>query len=124
MMPRLTGGVIPSLLVRDLAETFAFYETLGFRITGRSPDGSWGEVGRDDVVVQFFTEPPHGVADRPGLSGTLYIRAEGIDALAAMLAGKLPFAWGPETMAYGMRELGLKDPNGYVLAFTEPVPPA
>jgi catechol 2,3-dioxygenase-like lactoylglutathione lyase family enzyme len=120
MVPRLTSGVIPSLLVSDLAETFAFYETLGFRITGRSPDGTWGEVGRDDVVLQLFTDPPHGIADRPCLSGTLYIRAEGIDALAAMLEGKIPFAWGPETMPYGMRELGLRDPNGYILAFTEP----
>jgi hypothetical protein len=32
----------------------------------------------------------------------------------------MDFAWGPEVMEYGMREFGVRDPNGYFLAFTEP----
>lgn len=30
-------------------------------------------------------------------------------------------AWGPEVREWGARELGLEDPNGYFLTFTEPV---
>jgi hypothetical protein len=29
-------------------------------------------------------------------------------------------AWGPEVREWGARELGLQDPNGYFLTFTEP----
>jgi hypothetical protein len=28
-------------------------------------------------------------------------------------------AWGPEHREWGMREMGLQDPNGYFLTFTE-----
>jgi hypothetical protein len=50
----------------------------------------------------------------------LYFHPESVEALAAEWQGKVPFAWGPEVMDYGMREFGIRDPNGYYLAFTEP----
>jgi hypothetical protein len=31
--------------------------------------------------------------------------------------------WGPEVREWGMRELGLRDPNGYFVTFTEPASP-
>ena len=46
--------------------------------------------------------------------------ADSVVALAEEWSGKVEFAWGPEVMEYGMREFGIKDPNGYYLAFTEP----
>ena len=119
---RRGARVTPSLLVRDLASTLQFHQRLGFAVTGRSEAGSpaWAEVRRDEAVIQFFTEAPHGVPDMPCLSGTLYFHPESVEALAAEWAGKVPFAWGPEVMPYGMRELAIQDPDGYFLAFTEP----
>ena len=32
--------------------------------------------------------------------------------------------WGPEDMSYGMREFAIKDPDGYLLSFGQPLPPA
>jgi hypothetical protein len=29
-------------------------------------------------------------------------------------------AWGPEAREWGTRQLGLRDPNGYYITFTEP----
>ncbi len=29
--------------------------------------------------------------------------------------------WGPEEMPYGMHEFAIKDPNGYLLSFGQPV---
>lgn len=123
MSARLGARVTVSLLAADLGRTLAFYQGLGFRVTGEydDDDGTWAEVRRDSAVLQFFTDPPPGVPPRPALSGTIYFYPDDVAALAEEWQGKVAFEWGPEVMPYGMREFGLKDPNGYYLAFTEPV---
>lgn len=109
---------VPSLLVRDMAETLAFYSSLGFHTTGGSDQ--WAEASRDGVSIQFYTEPPDGTPDAPVCSGTFYIWVKNVNALANEFRGKIEFAWGPEVMVYGMNEFGIQDPNGYYIAFTEP----
>lgn len=116
--------MVPSLLIRDFDETLAFYEMLGFTVTGRHPadgDPEWIEVGRDGATLQFFAEAPVGLPGAPMMSGTLYFYPESVAALAEEFRGKVDFTWGPEVMPYGMREFGICDPNGYLLAFTESV---
>ena len=121
--PFLRTRLVPSLLVRDLEATFAFYERLGFSRTGVFPDESepiWGEVTRDGIVLQFYTEPPKGTPAEPVFSGVLYLHPSDVRALADEFRDVTPFAWGPEVMEYGMREFAIRDPDGYYLAFTEP----
>lgn len=121
--PLLGPQLTPSLLVNDLDEAIAFYERLGFTRTGTyPPDGTpiWGEVTRDGVSLQFYTDPPQGTPTEPVCSGTFYVPCSDVMALAEELAEAVPFAWGPEVMDYGMREFAIQDPNGYYLAFTEP----
>src|SRR5262252_5966498 len=114
--------LVPALLVRDMKATLAFYERLGFRMTGCYPHAAptWAEVRRDSVTFQFHTEPPHGTPPSPVCSGTFYVYPESVDALAEEYRGKVEFAWEPEVMDYGMREFGVQDPNGYFIAFCEP----
>ena len=115
--------LVPALLVRNMTETLAFYQDLGFRLTGCHPDQTkptWVEVRRDSVVFQFYTDPPKGTPPMPVCSGTLYLFPENVAALAEEYRGKVDFAWGPEVMEHGTREFGIRDPNGYHLAFTEP----
>ena len=119
----LGNRLVPALLVRDMDETLEFYRKLGFRLTGCYPEESnptWTEVQRDSVTLQFHAEPPIGTPPKPVCSGTFYFFPDSVLALAEELRGKVDFAWGPEVMDYGMRELGIQDPNGYYLAFTEP----
>jgi catechol 2,3-dioxygenase-like lactoylglutathione lyase family enzyme len=115
---------VPSLLVSDMRRTLEFYiEKLGFTQTAFYPiesDPEWTEVRRDDVAIHFYTEAPHATKYSPVCSGTLYFYPEGVEALAAELGGKVTFAWGPHVTDAGMREFGLRDPNGYYIAFTEP----
>ncbi len=115
--------IVPALLVRDMGQTLSFYRKLGFEVTGCHPDAAaaeWAEVRRDSVVLQFHTDPPIGTPREPVCSGTFYIYPESVAALAGELRDKVEFAWGPEVMDYGMHEFGIRDPNGYYLAFTEP----
>ena len=120
---KLKQRLVPSLLVRNMTETLAFYQMLGFEVAGYYPQqqhAKWAEVIRDGVALQFYTEPPGGTPSEPVCSGALYFYPESVSALADELSGKVEFAWGPEVMEYGMREFGVQDPNGYYLAFTEP----
>lgn len=123
MTARLNSRIIPALLVRDMNETLAFYERLGFHLSGFHPNKeqpSWAEVQRDGAVLQFHVHPPVGTPESPTFSGTLYFHPDNVLALADEYRREVELAWGPEVMDYGMREFGIRDPNGYYLAFTEP----
>jgi catechol 2,3-dioxygenase-like lactoylglutathione lyase family enzyme len=123
-MAGIGNRIVLSLLARDLKETIDFYVTkFNFQVTGHHPnldEPKWIELSRDGIALQFFAEPPIGMATQPVFSGTVYFYPESVLDLAEELSGKVNFEWGPEVMDYGMREFGIKDPNGYFLAFTEP----
>ena len=61
----------------------------------------WCELARDGVVLQFLFYP------------------RSVEALAKQIEGRIEPAWGIEVREWGSRELGLRDPNGYFLTFTE-----
>jgi catechol 2,3-dioxygenase-like lactoylglutathione lyase family enzyme len=117
--------VLPALLVSDMRATLDFYiGQLGFVQTGYYPiesDPIRTEVRRDGVAIILFTEAFHTSGDRPSFTGTLYIFPESVDRLADELRGKVPFAWGPENTDFDIREFAVRDPNGYLLVFAEPV---
>lgn len=114
------AGLTLSLLASDLKQTRDFYEALGFRLSGGGVAAGWFEVRRDGVCLQFYSDPPVDTPTAPTMSGTIYVPTDGVERLAADLAGKVAFEWGPEVMDYGMREFAVRDPNGYLIAFTEP----
>lgn len=114
--------VVPVLLVTDMGETLAFYQKLGFTLTGCHPseeNATWAEVTRDQAILQFHAERPLGTPEAPTMSGTLYIQTRHVDRLAEEWRGTVVFQWGPEEMDPGGREFGIQDPNGYFLAFME-----
>jgi hypothetical protein len=63
------------------------------------------------------------VPDPPAFTGTLYFYPESVDAFYEEIKDQAPPAWGPEVRDWGSRELGLRDPNGYFLTFTEEAEP-
>jgi catechol 2,3-dioxygenase-like lactoylglutathione lyase family enzyme len=125
MPVNLGTRILPCLLVSDIRRTLDFYiEVLGFVQTGYFPIESHPirtEVRRDGVAIVFSTESVRGMGERPNLSGWLYVFPDSVDALAKELRGKVPFLWGPEETELGVREFAIRDPDGYVIAFAEPV---
>lgn len=124
MAVNLGNRVVPALLVANMHESLEFYQAkLGFRQTGYYPIEStpvWTEIRRDGAALHLFTESPHGAFDAPTFSGIIYFHPESVVALADEWRGRVPFQWGPEVTDAGMREFGIRDPDGYLLAFTEP----
>jgi catechol 2,3-dioxygenase-like lactoylglutathione lyase family enzyme len=124
MAVKLGSRVVPALLVTNMHESLEFYrDRLGFQQTGYYPiesDPEWTEIRRDDAALHLFTESPYGDFEKPAFSGIIYFHPESVVALADELRGKVPFVWGPEVTDSGMRQFGIRDPDGYLLAFTEP----
>jgi catechol 2,3-dioxygenase-like lactoylglutathione lyase family enzyme len=123
MSTNLGHRVVPCLFVGDMRESLDFYiGVLGFTQTGYYPIESnpiRTEVRRDDVAIVLFSEARHMDVSKPVFSGVLYLFPESVDKLAEELKGKVPFAWGPDDTEFGMRELAIRDPNGYTLVFAE-----
>jgi len=112
--------LVVSLLAKNLQATFAFYERLGFCISGGSCESGWLEVCRDGAVLQFHDQAPIGTSSAPIMSGTIYVHVDDVELVASALDKGIPFEWGPETMEYGNREFAVRDPNGYLIAFSSP----
>jgi catechol 2,3-dioxygenase-like lactoylglutathione lyase family enzyme len=111
--------LVLSLLSHDLDATLAFYERIGFCLSGGAASSGWIELSWNSAVIQFYNDPPVGISVTPSMSGTIYVHVDEVDTLAAALAD-ISVEWGPQTMDYGMREVAVRDPNGYLLAFAAP----
>ena len=114
-------GVTPFLKTNDLARTIRFYvNLLGFVVDSQWPADNPTDCILDNghVHLAFGTDPQNRYP-APALSGQLWIDVDNVLALHARLVGKVPLEWGPEVYGYGRREFAIKDPNGYLLAFSE-----
>ena len=114
-------GMTPMLGVRDLEETIRFYtETLGFEVGSDWPaEGkrTWAFLTGGKAEFMIY-ELPEG--ESPRLTGSLYFYPEDVMALWKAVKGRVTVEWEPRVFEYGMREFGIRDPNGYVLNFGEP----
>jgi hypothetical protein len=59
------------------------------------------------------------LGDVPAFSGTFYIDMDGVAAFYDGVKDRVATVWHLEVMPYGQKEFGLRDCNGYVLAFAE-----
>ena len=116
-------SITPHLKTNDLDATIRFYtELLGFAVEASWPPERPANciLERDGVSISFTTDPNLWYPP-PCLSGQLWIEVADVEDLHAKVAGKVNVEWGPEVYSYGRREFAIKDCNGYLLAFSEPV---
>ena len=123
--------VAPYFLVRDVFATAEFYrDVLGFtfrQFFGDPP--SFTIVERDDVRIMFRQpRPAKPAVARPNRSVMeetfdAYVYVSDVDKLATELrTRKAEIVEGPVNRIYRMRELLVRDCNGYVLAFGQDTP--
>lgn len=134
--------IIPTLSVANVAESVKFYETvLGFSLDmciGNDMDGIDTEIVEGEIYV-------HATVSRGGLSFTFLVdehfrfemplmeecprggsvlfnvEVEDIAEMYDSLEGKAEIVKPLETMWYGMREFFIRDINGYLIGFSEPL---
>ena len=119
--------LVPLLFVEDTGRAVAFYrDTLGFEMTGSwEPEGklAWCRMRRGGAVVMLQQACPEedGPAAGRGRGVEFFFTCDDADAVFAELAAKGLKLKPPEVAFYGMKQLFLKDPDGYSLCFQNPV---
>ena len=111
------GIAIPILPSRDLVETRAFYERLGFRAAGWWPEefGGYASMVRGDLTVHFFAYDDLSPSEN---YAQCYWRVKDVDALHAEYQSVgLPGSGVPRMdevgdKPWGMREFAIVDPSG------------
>lgn len=124
-------GMTPLLQVFDMATSLKFYcEVLGFQIVQtdsktKAPDHNWVWLRRNDVDLMLNTAYDEG--RRPLVSDpkrfvthedtALYFGAPDVDAVYAHLRNCGIEANEPRIAPYGMKQLYVRDPDGFALCF-------
>ena len=133
MTLRITG-LTPLIQVYDMPEAIRFYcEGLGFEIVansgeiespeGRFFDWAWLRLGGADLMLNTAYDPGERPPERdPARQAAhrdtgLFFACPDVDAAAAELRGRGLDVKGPATAPYGMRQLWLRDPDGYEICF-------
>jgi catechol 2,3-dioxygenase-like lactoylglutathione lyase family enzyme len=125
-------GVCPLLQVYDMPTALRFYrDVLGFEIVGTSPELGpdkyhwvWLRLGGAEVMLntayEFDSQRPVP-ADRARVTAHgdtgLFFGCPDIDGAYEALREKSVAVKPPRVASYGMKQLYLKDPDGYELCF-------
>ena len=120
-------GVSPVLLVSDLERSVAFYrDLLGFEceLHGEPPD--FLVAVRDAAVLLFASAPTDAklvpnwhVVDK---IWNAYVRLDDVDAFYAEVQSRgCPIDYSLYDAPHGFREFGVTDPDGYDVAFGQPL---
>jgi uncharacterized glyoxalase superfamily protein PhnB len=125
-MPRLCSSA-PCFLVADVGATVRWYETqLGFKSYPfpETEPYAFASLLRDDVEIMLQLldgyQKPDLYQIRPGLGvWNAYIRMEGVKVFYESVRQNVEVVMPLKKQGYGDWEFEVKDPNGYVLVFSE-----
>ena len=119
-------GVAPAFLVADVGATISWYEAeLGFTSYPfpEKPPYVFASVCRDGVEIMFQLlreyEKPDLHRLRDGGVWDAYIRMEGVKEFYEAVHDKVEIKLSLRQQPYGDWEFEVKDPNGYILVFSE-----
>ncbi|MEJ0031190.1 MAG: VOC family protein [Bacteroidota bacterium] len=120
----------PNLIADSVNASVDFYtKNFGFTLITSVPDKGtydWAMIQRDGVTLMFQSlkslkeDMPSLNLDRKGSLGTFFIKMNGIEELyESAKKAKLDIALEWRVTFYGMKEFGVKDPDGYYMVFAE-----
>jgi uncharacterized glyoxalase superfamily protein PhnB len=118
-VPRFSK-IVPVLKVTDMQRALDFYTgVLGFvrqwRAAGDGGENCMLRLGDVDLLLSTGEH----LGGKPQFTGTLYFHMEGVDDYYQGVKDRVELVWPLEDMEYGQREFGIRDPDGYTLAFAE-----
>jgi len=111
----------PRLPVASLQRTIGFYTNiLGFNVSCLWPEGepSFCLLERDGVRLAFDAATPEQMPAKTYACG-FYIEVDGVSDMHEGIREMATVEWGPEVYDYGCREFAIRDPDGYLIIFTE-----
>ena len=113
--------LVPLMFVQDITRALAFYQQLGFGITASwEPDGkrSWCRLERGSAAIMLQqAEEEDGPPEGRGRGVEFFFNCDEADAVYADLVSHGIPVKPPVVAFYGMKQLFLKNPDGYQLCF-------
>ena len=120
------SSIAPTFLVADIGATIGWYETeLGFASYPfpQNPPYVFAIVCRDNTEIMFQRlegyEKPDLYRLRRGGVWDAYIRMKGVKEFYEAIKDKVEIKLPLRKQPYGDWEFEVRDPNGYVLVFSE-----
>lgn len=118
--------IAPTFPVADVDATIRWYETeLGFTRYPfpKIPPYVFASVARDGVEIMFQRLDDYQKPDlyrlRSGGVWDAYVRMEGVKAFYESIKDRVEITMTLRQQPYGDWEFEVKDPNGYILVFSE-----
>lgn len=112
--------IVPVLKVADLKRAVDFYrDILDFTVCWQSANDG-GEncmIQAGDTALLLSTGSQ--LSGTPQFTGTLYFHISGVHDFFERIKNKVEIVWPLEKMDYGQMEFGIRDRDGYTLAFAE-----
>ncbi len=116
--------VVPMFHVPDVRRTIEWYRDVGFEVTttyGNGVDGlSFAMVSFGGGEVMFSSGGQLSSKHRREVD--LYAYVEDVDSLYDRIKDRIEIVEGPHNMFYGMREVIVRDLNGFWITFGHEVP--
>lgn len=117
----------PTFLVADVGSTARWYaEALGFRIAGTVPAREpyvYASLQRDGVELMLLGlagyQKPDLTALRPDGIWDAYVRMRGVENFYSRVRDQAFIRMPLKKQPYGDWEFEVRDPNGYILVFSE-----
>src|ERR1041384_5101800 len=114
--------VVPMIHVPDVRKTVEWYESIGFRAVNTygngMPDGlSFAIMAFGHSQVMFNQGGQTSSARRREVD--LYTYVDNVDELYARLKDRVDVIEGPHDQFYGMREVIIRDLNGFWITFAQ-----
>ncbi|HSS20395.1 MAG TPA: VOC family protein [Pyrinomonadaceae bacterium] len=121
------SSAVPTFLVSDVGSTVRWYvDQLGFYLSGNFPDDepyAYASLQRNGAEIMLLRlagyEKPDLSAQRPEGLWDAYFRMRGVHAFYEMLSSQNFINMPLKRQRYGDWEFEVRDPNGYILVFSE-----
>ena len=116
--------VVPMIHVPDVRKTVDWYRDIGFAVAATYDDNAGGlsfaivSFGTGEVMFSSGGQ----LSTRHRREVDLYVYTQDVDDLHARIEDRVEVIEGPHNMFYGMREIIVRDLNGFWITFGQEVP--
>lgn len=116
--------IVPMLHVPDVRQTVDWYRDIGFDVTETYADNAGGlsfaivAFGSSEVMFNAGGS----LSPRHRREVDLYAYTEDVERLYDRIKDRIEIVEGPHNMFYGMREIIIRDLNGFWITFGQPIP--